>query len=55
MNLFHELCGHLLEVGSLAKGSWMLEWSGVMGAGWAGMVGDSTKSVFPVQLVNGYG
>ena len=25
MNLFYCLCGDLLEVGSLAKGSWMFE------------------------------
>ena len=28
MNLFYCLCGDLLEVGSPAKGSRMLEWSG---------------------------
>ena len=28
MNLFYCLCGGLLEVGSLAKGSWMFEWLG---------------------------
>ena len=33
MNLFHELRGHLLEVGSLAKGRWMLGWSGQLSDG----------------------
>ena len=28
MNLFYCLCRDMLEVGSLAKGSWMLGWSG---------------------------
>ena len=28
MNLFYCLCGGLLEVGSLAKGSWMFGWLG---------------------------
>ena len=28
MNLFYCLCGDLLEVGSLAKGRWMLGYSG---------------------------
>ena len=64
MNLFYCLCEDLLEVGSLAKGVGCLGSQGSyrcpgnlheMGTGWAGMGGDSTKSVWPVHLVDGYG
>ena len=33
VNLLYCLCGDLLEVGSLAKGSWMLGWSGQLSDG----------------------
>ena len=59
MNLYC-LCEGLLQVGSLAKGSWMFGWLGQpgnlhgMGARWTGMGCNSTKNVYPVHLVDRY-
>ena len=38
MNLYC-LCGSLLEVGSLAKGSWMFGWFGQLPDGWEMSIG----------------
>ena len=63
MNLSYCLCGDLLEVGSLAKGSRMLGWLGQLpdgqetSVGWerAGMGGGFINGICSVYLLDGCG